>query len=161
MLISVSVKSQTSGTKKIQAHFQVLHFQRKPRHSVLAVLADVVCCNVQCIWFCPLIVLWACFIVLLIFVVIVCKRSLISSICFFPHFSSLCMLFLLFPSSSLLLRRTSSPRASDAAPSTEAAAHGWYLSLLLLPAQHGILCMPAEYSTARNAADMHGTGERS
>uniref|UniRef100_A0A8C1T448 Cell adhesion molecule 1 n=1 Tax=Cyprinus carpio TaxID=7962 RepID=A0A8C1T448_CYPCA len=38
----------------------------------------------------------------------------------------------------------------DAAPSTEAAAHGWYLSLLLLPAQHGILCMPAEYSTARN-----------
>lgn len=44
---------------------------------------------------------------------------------------------------------------SDAAPSTEAAAHGWYLSLLSLPAQHGILCMPAEYSTARYR-DMHG-----
>lgn len=86
---------------------------------------------------------------MLVIVVIVCKCLLISSICFFPHFFFLCMLFLLFPSSFLY---TAPPLlvCSDAAPSTEAAAHGWYLSLLLLPAQHGILCMPAEYSTARN-----------
>lgn len=33
---------------------------------------------------------------------------------------------------------------SDAAPSTEPAAHGWYLSLLLLLAQHAWHCMPAD-----------------
>lgn len=102
------------------------------------------------------ILLWACFKVLVI-VVIVCKCLLISSICFFPPISSFyaCCSSCFPPPSS-----TAPPLlvCSDAAPSTEAAAHGWYLSLLLLPAQHGILCMPAEYSTARNV-DMHGIWE--
>lgn len=95
---------------------------------------------------------------MLVIVVIVCKCLLISSICFSPisPFYACCSSCFPPPSSTappLLV-------CSDAAPSTEAAAHGWYLSLLLLPAQHGILCMPAEYSTARNG-DMHGFGNES